>query len=84
MNTDAPDLVEQWEWSVEGREQSHGTTVRSFEQDGVIPGVTCAGEALQWLLDHGPVWDGVDQRHALTLHISPAAGPARTDQEPGR
>jgi hypothetical protein len=60
-----------WKWAVDGIEDAHGTLQRPFNDSGVVEAEQ-AGEALDWLVNHGPMWDCLDTDHVFTITISPA------------
>jgi hypothetical protein len=65
-----------WSWRVEGTETPSSPCARrhSFDETGVIR-AEGAGEALDWLVTHGPMWDGLDTDDAFTITITPDDDP---------
>jgi hypothetical protein len=70
---DHPD-AKQYEWRVEGTQHrlSPGAMAREFDVNGVIQ-AEGAGEALHWLVVHGPMWDGLDLGEQFTVSIYPVS-----------
>lgn len=60
-----------WSWRVEGRSTSHGSSPRYVDEHGLIK-AEGAGEALAWLVSHGPMWEGLDTDHEFKVTVTPA------------
>lgn len=61
-----------WEWTVSGTEDNpHSSMVRDHTVTGLVR-AEGAGEALNWLVEHGPMWDCLDPYTAFTVAIRPA------------
>ena len=62
-----------WLWRIEARQprMSPGARARFTDDTGLIR-AEGAGDALHWLVAHGPMWEGVDTGYQLTLTITPA------------
>ncbi len=65
-------LARWWLWRIEARQPSAspGARARFTDETGLIR-AEGAGEALHWLVAHGPVWEGVDIGYQFTLTVIP-------------
>jgi hypothetical protein len=69
-----------WPWRIEARQPSMSPGARTrFTDDTGLIRAEGAGEALHWLVAHGPMWEGVDSDYQFTLTITPA--PRNADGE---
>jgi hypothetical protein len=65
-------LARWWLWRIEARQPSASPGARARFTDGTgLIRAEGAGEALHWLVAHGPMWEGVDIGYELTLTITP-------------
>lgn len=60
--------MNEWAWSVEGREVPTGTMERSFTDTGTV-GAEGAGAAIAEVLNHGPFWDVIDQDQQVSVTV---------------
>ncbi len=67
---------QQWLWTATGTEIASGTAVRAYEADGVITAES-AGAAFAELVEHGSIWDGLDQAEAVSITVRPVVAAAR-------
>ena len=68
-------------WTAIGTEigGSPGAMLRDFHETGERE-ADMAGEVLEWLTEHGTIWDCIDQLDTITIEIKPAS--ALPDPEP--
>jgi hypothetical protein len=61
-----------WHWSIQGVEasQSPGVMRKDYSDEGVIK-AEHAGQALDWLIHKGPIWDCLDVDEEFTITIRP-------------
>jgi rhamnogalacturonyl hydrolase YesR len=57
-----------WRWRVEGAGVKSGTTEHPYEETGEIE-TEHAGDALDWLIHRGPMWDCMDTSRPFTITI---------------
>jgi hypothetical protein len=60
-----------WRWRVQGIEDTYGTIEHLYDESGVIE-TEHAGDALNWLINEGPIWDCLNVDERITITIEPA------------
>jgi hypothetical protein len=72
-----------WKWEVSGvcQRSSPGAMVRWHEADGLVKAEQ-AGEALDWLVTHGPMWECLDPDEPFTIGFGAVSDEAAEPGEP--
>lgn len=60
----------QWRWELSGTETGRRTVPRGIFDTGAIQSDS-AGAALDWLVNHGPIWECLDTDEEFTITIRP-------------